>query len=58
MGLNPNSGAMARAMADQATTNAANVAAARTSAYRAADEENYKRLQTGMGQGLGLVSAG
>lgn len=58
MGLNPNSGAMTRALADQATTNAANVAAARTSAYRAAEDENYKRLSSGAQAGLGLVRAG
>ena len=58
MGLNPNIGSFTRALADQATANAANVAAARTQAFRAADEENYKRLQGGMQAGLGLVNAG
>lgn len=55
MGLNMNSGAFQNALADQATRNAAAVGAARTQAFRAADEENYKRLATGASAGLGLV---
>jgi len=58
MGLNPNSGAFARALADQATQNAANVAAARTQAFRAADQENYNRLGQGLTAGLGLINQG
>ena len=58
MGLNPNSGSFTRAMADQATANAANVAAARTQAFRQAEEENYNRLGQGMQAGLGLINAG
>ena len=57
MGLNPNSGNFTRALADQATQNAANVAAARTQAFRAAEDENYKRLNAGMSAGLGLINA-
>ena len=57
MGLNPNSGNFARALADQATQNAANVAAARTQAFRAADQEEYNRLNAGLSAGLGLINA-
>lgn len=56
MGLNPNSGNFTRALTDQATQNAANVAAARTQAFRAADQENYQRLANGMNAGLGLIN--
>lgn len=56
MGLNANSGAFAKAMTDQSLGNAANVATARTQAYRQADDENYKRLQGGLSAGMGLIS--
>ena len=57
MGLNPNSGKFATAMANQATSNAANVAGARTQAFRNADTENYNRLKAGASAGLGLIGS-
>lgn len=56
LGLNANSGAFAKALADQSTANAANVATARTQAFRGAEDENYKRLQGGLSAGMGLIS--
>lgn len=56
MGLNANSGAFAKAMADQSLSNAANVATARTQAFRTAEDENYKRLQGGLSAGMGLIA--
>lgn len=55
MGLNLNSGAFQSAMADQATKNAAALGAARTQAYRNAEQEKYNRLGQGLSGGLNLL---
>ena len=56
MGLNLNSGAFQSAMADQATKNAAALGAAKTQAFRNAEQEKYNRLGQGLSAGLGLLS--
>lgn len=56
MGLNPASASFQTAMADQATKNAASIGAARTQAFRGAEQEKYNRLGQGLSAGLGLLS--
>ena len=56
LGLNLNSGAFQSAMADQATKNAAALGAAKTQAFRSAEQEKYNRLGQGLSAGLGLLS--
>lgn len=55
LGLNPSSGSFVQSMADNQMKQAANVAAQRTGAYRAAEQENYNRLKNGMSTGIGLL---
>lgn len=57
LGLNPNSGAFTNAMKDSSLQNAAQVAGARTKAFQSAEDENYKRLASGVSAGLGLYAS-
>ena len=57
LGLNPNSGAVTNAMKDSSLQNAAQVAGARTKAFQSAEDENYKRLASGVSAGLGLYAS-
>ena len=52
-----NSGAFTNAMKDSSLQNAAQVAGARTKAFQSAEDENYKRLASGVSAGLGLYAS-
>lgn len=54
MGVNPNSGLFTRASQDAATKTALGKASAMTTARRAAEDENFKRLNAGASFGAGL----
>ena len=55
--LDPSSGAFTNAMKDSSLQNAAQVAGARTKAFQSAEDENYKRLASGVSAGLGLYAS-
>ena len=44
-------------MKDSSLQNAAQVAGARTKAFQSAEDENYKRLASGVSAGLGLYAS-
>jgi len=56
LGLNINSGSFVNAMKDSNITNAATEAAARTQAYRNAEDVNYQRKQAGATAAAGLYA--